>query len=258
MRRILPALAAVAGVMALVAFIPGSAHAANPVPLPAALANHPFVTQKDASQLLAWGAGSNDPGNCSANTSEIQGNSSNVTLSTTGAAGDCTDIESPHTYPTTDGYVYESDIYFSNWEDWPAFWMYGNNWPSGGEIDAVEANFDNNYVSYHYGSESNPQQVSTFDNDGLSPKSVNISPGWHTIDVSYGGCGTGCGTISVWYDGTLYATVSGDFVVNGADDPNWIVYSEGSCDQPDNGNVCASGAENVPGYIEVKWLRIFD
>ena len=69
---------------------------------------------------------------------------------------------------------------------WPAFWMYGNNWPSGGEIDAVEANFDKNYVSYHYGSVSNPQQVSTF-NETLTPVSMNISPGWHTIDISYGG-----------------------------------------------------------------------
>lgn len=257
-------IVASAGIMASVALAPGTARAANPVPLPAALANHPFVTEKDASQLLAWGPGNNDPGNCSANTSEIQGDANNITLSTTGDAGDCTDVESPHTYPTTDGYVYESYVYFSNWEDWPAFWMYGNNWPSGGEIDAVEANFDNNGVSYHYGSASDPQYVSTFDNSGITPQSVNISPGWHTIDISFGGCGSGCGAISVWYDGKLYATVSGDFVVNGPDDPNWIVYSEGSCDMPDpsnpqdSNNVCAPGAEGVPGHIEVAWLRIFD
>jgi hypothetical protein len=263
MRRILT-LAAAAGLIAALAAVPGTAHAAspalhpaaNPVPLPVPLRNHPFVTAKDATQLYAWGPGSNDPGNCVANTSEIKGNASDVTLSTTGNYGDCTDIESPHTYPTTDGYVYESRIYFSNWEDWPAFWMYGNNWPSGGEIDAVEANFDKNYVSYHYGSSSNPQSVSTYNNT-ITPQSANISPGWHTIDISFGGCGTKCGTISVWYDGNLYATVSGSFVVNGPDDPNWITYSEGSCDQP-NGDVCAPGAEGKPGYIEVQWLRIFD
>jgi hypothetical protein len=255
-RRILT-LAAVVGLLASLVSFPGTAHASNPVPLPPPLRNHPFVTEKDATQLFAWGPGSNDPGNCVANTSEIQGNANNITLSTTGQPGDCTDVESPHTYPTTDGYVYESEIYFSNWEDWPAFWMYGNNWPSGGEIDAVEANFDNNYVSYHYGSQSNPQQVSTY-NGTIKPVSMNISPGWHTIDISYGGCGSGCGTVAVWYDGTLYATVSGNFVVNGPGDPNWLVYSEGSCDQPNNGNVCAPGAKGVHGYIEVKWLRIFD
>jgi hypothetical protein len=256
-RRIL-ALAAAAGVAASLAFTAGTANAANPVPLPPPLRNHHFVTEKDAAELYAWGPGENDPGNCVANRKEIHANASSVTLSTTGKSNDCTDIESPHTYPTTNGYVYEADVYFSNFKDWPSFWMYGNNWPSGGEIDAVEALFGANYVTYHYGSISDPKYVST-SNNTIKALSKNIRPGWHIIDISFGACGKGCGAISVWYDGRLYATVSGRFVVNGPHDPYWITFSEGSCSQPkEKVNVCAPGADGVPGYVKVKWLRIFD
>jgi opacity protein-like surface antigen len=224
----------------------GAAQAANPVPLPPQLVNHPFDVQKSATDLYSWGPGSNEPGNCAPNPGEIQGDANNITLSTTGAYGNCTEVESQHTYPTTDGYVYETDMYFSSNKNWPAFWMYGDNWPSGGEIDALEINFETNYVSYHYGSSAPGSELSTY-NGSLKTLSANITPGWHIIDISFGG-----GDISVWYDGKQYVNVPMNIAA-----PAWIVWSEGSCDQP-GGSVCASSKDvGAPGYVEVKWLRIF-
>src|SRR5690349_642844 len=70
------------------------AQAANPKPLPPALANHPWATTKTGAQIAAWGPGSNAPGNCTnPNTSEISVDSSgDAVLSTTGATGDCVDL----------------------------------------------------------------------------------------------------------------------------------------------------------------------
>ena len=124
-------------VLGAVGFTAGTAHASNPVPYPAGLAGHPFVKAWSPTDLYNWGPGSNSPGNCTnPNQGEIHNYTSYVQLSTSGATGDCNDLESPHTYPTADGYVYEAKIEVSNWTQWDAFWGYGNNWPTDGEIDA--------------------------------------------------------------------------------------------------------------------------
>jgi hypothetical protein len=236
------------------------AQAANPVPLPPQLVNHPFNSEKDASQLLAWGPGSNDPGNCPPNPGEIQGNSANITLFTTGASNDCTDLQSPHAYPTTDGYVYEADIYFSSAKNWGGFWMYGNDWPADGEIDALETNLETNYVSYHFADSSGQGVEYSTANGSLTADSPNITPGWHVVDISFGN-----GDISVWYDGKQYVNVPKNIAA-----PMWIVFSEGSCDQsghyqqpnpapnPPAGDTCATPNDiGTAGHVEVKWLRIF-
>ena len=234
------------------------ASASTVQPLPKALAGHPLATIKDARVLLSWGPGGNDPGNCVANAREIRGDAANVTLSTTGVTGDCTDIQSPHEYPTVAGYVYEARMYFSNWYQWVAYWMYGNNWPFAGETDAVEANFDANYFSYHYapcnGSVSSSEYSTNpwnYDCKSTLPThSPDIQPGWHTVDIAYG-----THSVSVYYDGNLFAAVSGASVVNGASDPSWVTFSTGSCNA-EGDNECASGGQRS-GYTEIQWLRIF-
>jgi hypothetical protein len=248
------------------------AQAVNPVPLPPALANHPYAATKTGAQIAAWGPGSNAPGNCTnPNTSEISTNSDgDAVLTTSGATGDCVDLESPRTYPTTDGYVYETYVDFSNWTQWDSFWMYGSNWPTDGEIDATEGGDGINAISYHYeGTDGEPAAMSSCNDtngcDGSAtplttePNNPEISPGWHTIDISFGGCGTGCGAIDVWYDGILYGTVSGTNVLDGGstDDPYWITYSTGSCDA-DGVDVCnADNGGQTGGTMTVAWLRIF-
>jgi hypothetical protein len=253
------------------AMVTTQAQATTPKPLPAPLANHPYGTTKTGLQIAAWGPGSNAPGNCTnPHTSEISTNSSgDAVLTTSGATGDCVDLESPHTYPTVDGYVYETFADFSNWTQWDSFWMYGSNWPTAGEIDATEGGDGINAISYHYEGAAGPAQMSSCNDTNncdssatpltTEPKNPEISPGWHTIDISYGTCGAGCGVIDVWYDGTLYGTVSGANILNGGsqDDPYWITYSTGSCDS-DNGDVCnSSNGGQTGGTVTIAWLRIF-
>lgn len=243
------------------------AHASNPVPVPAPLANHPFSQQWTGAQLNTsfQKVASNDPGNCtSPRTAGITVHGNNVQLTSNG--NDCLYLQSPHTYPTADGYVYEEQVNVSSWTPWSSFWMYGNNWPTDGEIDSIEASpTGQNNVSYHY-STSDPTGFSTCSSanscDGnalpiTTPSNAaslveGLSPGEHYIDIAFGEAGVGKGAIAVWYDGTEVSYVSGTNVLRGGSqsDPYWIdAASTGTPETGSCGNPC--------GSITVGYLRIF-
>jgi hypothetical protein len=243
----------------------GTPKAADPVPYPKALAGHPFTREFDPPALAGsgWNSPRNQPGGCAANPAQVKLNGSGyVELDTNGQDGNCTSIQSPRTYPTASGYVYEADVYFSSFEDWPAFWMYGNNWPYQGEIDAAEADRNANYVTWHYSPcnssvtssqlSTNPYSYACKSELSPDPGVPNLTPGWHIVDIAFAGNG-----IQVFYDGKLYVTVP-ETATGNTGDPMWIVFSTGSCSQSTKGgNTCAPGAEGVSGNLQVKWLRIF-
>jgi hypothetical protein len=216
------------------------------------------VTSWSPAQIASspWNGPANDPGNCPANPSAVMLNSSGYAeLDTTGQTNDCTSVQTPQTVPTRPGYVYEADVYFSNFQDWPAFWMYGSNWPNQGEIDAVEANFAVNYVSWHYGTASDQLEISTnpwtyAGKATATPVSTNIAPGWHVVDIAFTSSG-----VSVYYDGSLYVSIP-ESVTTPGDDPMWLTVSDGSCASGGN-NVCATGALGTPGNAQVKYIREF-
>jgi hypothetical protein len=243
-------------VIAATAFIghaPAAQAASHAAPYPKALANRTLVTTIGRSELYKWRNPKNDPGNCPANPKQVSAHGSAVAVVTTGKSGNCSEIQSLHTYPVSNGYVYEAKVYFSaipgtkQFADWDSFWMYGNNWPVGGEIDSVETTFGTQYMSYHYGSKNS--EVSTCNKSNhcdsgagvIKPRSKNIKPGWHIVDIAYGRH-----SIQVYYDGRLYGTVSGSFV---KPSPAWITFSAGS-----SGSMNKTG---VKGTIAVKWLRVF-
>jgi hypothetical protein len=227
--------------------------AARIIPKPAALVNHTYVKTFKPAELYGWRYPTNDPGNCTPNPSEVSNAGSAVVVKTTGANGDCTSIESLHTYPVSDGYVYEAKVYFSaipgtkQFADWNSFWMYGSDWPVDGEVDAVETTFGTQFVSYHYGTRNS--EVSTcnrsngcdFSAGAITAKSANIEPGWHIVDIAYGDH-----RIQIFYDGHLYTTIAGRFV---NPKPAWITFSAGSSRLMDR--------VNVPGEVKVQWLRVF-
>jgi hypothetical protein len=248
-----------AAILSASVFVPsGAAGAANPVPYPAALVNHPFAKQFNPSDLAgpAWNAPANDPGNCAPNPSQIHLNSSGYAeLDTNGNTGNCTNSQSPHTYPTKDGYVYEAKIYVSTYANWPAFWMYGDNWPSQGEIDAMEINYGQNCVTWHYGTNASNQQPSTCFNGGLTPTAgvPNIKANaWNIVDIAFGG-----NRIEVFYNGKSYVTIP-ETLTNDTSDPMWITFSQGSC-ATSNGNVCVNGTQGIgtSGNLQIQYLRIF-
>jgi hypothetical protein len=252
----------------------GVAHASNPVPYPSALSNHPYGTGWTGAQLKSdWSDdASNSPGNCtSPNTGEISTSGNDISLTTSGDSGDCVYEQSPHTYPTADGYVYEVYADFSNWTQWDSFWGYGNNWPGDGEIDAVEGGPGTNYVSWHDSTTPPDGYSNCNSNNGCdssmaaitTPSNTNtltdISPGWHYIDFAFGTDGAGKGAVSVWYDGTEVAYVAGTNVLAGGsqDDPFWIVLDTGSCDSANNGSVCNAQQPPDPGSVTAAYLRVF-
>jgi hypothetical protein len=244
----------------------GTPKAADPVPYPAALAGHQFAREFDPPELAgsSWTHPRNNPGGCAPNPAQVKLNGSGYAeVETNGQDSNCAAIQSPQTYATTDGYVYEADVYISTFESWPAFWMYGNNWPTGGEIDAVEANRNVNYVSWLYAPcnrsvDSSQRSTNPFSyncKSDLTPTAgaPNLSaPAWHIVDIAFGH-----NQIEVFYDGKLYVTIP-ETVTSDTSDPMWVVFSDGSCAQSRSGhNICAPGVEGVGGNIQVKWLRIF-
>jgi hypothetical protein len=233
------------------------------VPYPAALrTGHPFGQEIDPATLAgsAWNNPGNDPGNCAPDPKAVSVNASGYAqLTTTGAANNCVSIQSPHTLPTTAGYVYEADVYFSSFQGWPAFWMYGNDWPAAGEIDAVEANFGSNYVSWHYApcsGSSGSSEISTNPwsyacKSSVSPVGPNIQAGWHIVDLAFTSSG-----VQVYYDGALYVTINESVTTGNTADPMWLTISEGSC-AANGSNDCARGALGTPGNVQVKYVRMF-
>jgi len=104
-------------------------------------------------------------------------------------------VESYHDYKFTHGYA-EARMYLpANTEralgavgscgpNWPAFWLNGESWPADGEIDVMECLSDDDAAwHYHWGSESNPQQVGGYPDawDGAMPG----GGGWHTFGVNW-------------------------------------------------------------------------
>ena len=237
---------------ALIGLAPTAQAASHPAPYPKALKGRAYAETFGRTQLYTWRNPKNDPGNCPANPKQVTDHGAAVAITTTGANGNCSSIESPHTYPVNNGYVYEAKVYFSaipgtkQFADWDSYWMYGNNWPAGGEIDSVETTFGTQFVSYHY---ANNGQVSTCNKSNgcdpsagvIKPLSANIKPGWHIVDIAYGSH-----RISIYYDGRLYASVSGSYV---NPKPAWITFSAGSSK--------TANKTGVHGTIAVKWLRVF-
>jgi hypothetical protein len=257
-RAILAATVSIFAGLALVITGASPANAANPVPLPKALINHHFVEAFTPKQLIAWGPGSNKPGNCTSNNSEVFLNSAGYAeVSTSGQPGDCSDIESPTTFPTSDGYVYEEKLYISNFSQWNSYWMYGQNWPTDGEIDSFEGGPGTSYPTYH-GAGNQTIGVGNWNTTPIQPQSANIRPGWNTVDIAFGGCGKGCGRIQIFYNGKPYVTMAGPLVLDGgrANDPFWLTDGTGSCDSLTNGNVC-NGHKPTGGIMQIAYLRVF-
>ncbi len=254
---------------------------AGTVPYPAALATgHALLNEYLPEDLYAWryqpgtttpvvngGGVSEDPGSPRNVSVTADGGLSVLRLGVTSAA-DCGVIQSPGKYPTDSG-VIETLIKFSgdgkgHFADWASFWMYGDNWPAGGEIDAVETQYGNSYVSYHYGSGSGSEATTdpwTYPaktaqlqpkNSTSAPAVPNILPDtWTHVTLAFGKDASGNHKADVYYDGTLYCTIAGSYVTGA---PMYVTAGTGF-----GGPVLGSSAApyDVPGSIEIQYVRVF-
>jgi hypothetical protein len=254
------------------------------VPYPAALATgHTLLEQYLPGDMYAWrfmpGTASTPVTNGSG-VSENPASPRNVSVTTDGGlsvirlgvtnASDCGVIQSPGTYTTASG-VIETLIKFSGFtnanghflSNWSSFWLYGANWPSQGEIDAVETSYGNSQVSYHYGS---TDTVATTDpwtyatkkvqlqpkNTTTVPAAPNILPdAWTYVTLAFGKDSSGDYKVDVYYNGTLYSTISGPYVTGA---PMLITAGTGF-----GGPVLGSNQTpyDQPGSVELQYVRVF-
>jgi hypothetical protein len=249
------------------------------VPYPAALAaGHALLSQYLPGDLFSWrfNPGTTVPVTNGSGVTANPGSPRNVSVTTDGglsvlrlavkSAADCGAIQSPGTYPTSSG-VIEALVKFSGFTNasgyffagWASLWTYGPDWPAQGEIDAVETQYGGSYVSYHYGAGSSSQ--ATTDPWSYPAKTVQLSPknstsapvapnivpdAWTYVTLAFGQ-----GKCDVYYNGTLYCTISGSYVTN---DPMFVTAgisfgasTLGSSQAP----------YDQPGNIEIQWVRVF-
>jgi hypothetical protein len=233
-------------------------------PYSAALAGHPFLSQVEVDSMASarWDEPQNAPGGCQPNPSEVHRNAHGYAeLDTTGAAGNCTSIQSPTMTSTAPGMVYEVDIYFSTFNGtWPALWMYGSNQPAQGELDAVEDNYGINALTWHYASCNGTASSSTISTgpwqyacktNAPTPSTRNITaPSWDIVDIAFTSTG-----FSVYYNGKLFDSIKENVTTSG-NDPMWLTVSESSCNQP-SFNACGKGTNGGPGNVQIKYIKVF-
>jgi hypothetical protein len=260
--------------------LPGTATPpSGTVPYPAALATgHALIDQYLPADLYAWRyqPGTSTPVVNGSGVTEDPGSPRNVSVTTDGglsvltlavrSAADCGVIQSPGTFPTSAGVV-EALVRFSGFASasghffagWASLWMYGPDWPAQGEIDAVETQYGNSFISYHYGSGSSSQATTdpwayaaktvqlAPKNSTSAPAAPNIVPDeWTYVTLAFGK-----GKCDVYYNGALYCTIGGSYVTG---DPMFITAGTSF-----GGPVLGSGQTpfDQPGTLEIQYVRVF-
>ena len=180
-----------------------------------------------------------------------------------GQDGSCAGLISPQSYSSA---VIEAYIYFpplpgssGTIADWTSVWLTNQaDWPTDGELDAVEAEPATgvNAVAYHWGSAGSPQSMSTdgFAQGGTLPKDgPNLTSGWHVVDIVYTK-----GFFAVYYDGKEYTSLSSS-IVTGAPVNILITTSV----TPDNSQIeqqlgnSPQNSDSSPAAMAVKYVKVW-
>jgi len=133
---------------------------------------------------------------------------------------------------------------------WPAFWSYGDPWPTQGEIDIMEAKGQEPFqynTAYWYGRRSGQNLVAN--SARVIPSTTSLTDCWHVYEVIWAK-----NSLTYLLDGQVVDTKSGGYI------PSMFRKS-----QRVTLNLAVGGlffgtydpAAIVPGTLQVDWVKVF-
>lgn len=133
---------------------------------------------------------------------------------------------------------------------WPAFWSYGDPWPTQGEIDFLEARGQEPFryqTNYFYGKTANRNLVRNATT--VINSSVSLQDCWHVYE-----CIWSQNSLSFLFDGNVVDTKSGGYVPNLFGKKEKIVLNLAV-----GGNFFSSldPAQIQTGTLQVDWVKVF-